>query len=74
MPRYLEQSWPAASYKTFMEETKLELIVIPGIVKCKDCGRVYNAVYSDLNCPDCGSNDMEILEGNDLIIKEIVCN
>jgi hydrogenase nickel incorporation protein HypA/HybF len=74
VPRYLEQSWSAASYKTFMEGTKLELIVIPGIVKCKDCGRVYNAVYSDLNCPDCGSNDMEIMEGNDLIIKEIVCN
>jgi hydrogenase nickel incorporation protein HypA/HybF len=74
VPRYLEQSWLAASYKTFMEETKLELIVIPGIVKCKDCGRVYNAVYSDLNCPDCSSNDMEILEGNDVIIKEIVCN
>ncbi|MBE7722608.1 MAG: hydrogenase maturation nickel metallochaperone HypA, partial [Lacrimispora celerecrescens] len=53
---------------------ELELIVIPGIVKCKGCGRVVNAVYSDLNCPGCGSMDMEILEGDDMIIKEIVCN
>ncbi|MGN6713802.1 hydrogenase maturation nickel metallochaperone HypA/HybF [Anaerocolumna jejuensis] len=74
VPRYLEQSWPAASYKTFMEKTELELIVIPGIVKCKSCGRVFNAVYSDLQCPDCGSKDMEILEGDDMIIKEIICN
>lgn len=74
VPRYLEKSWPAASYKTFMEKTQLELIVIPGIVKCRCCGRVYNAVYNDLNCPDCGSKDMEILEGDDMIIKEIVCS
>ena len=73
VPRYLEQSWPAASYKTFMENTELELIVIPGIVKCKGCGRVFNAVYSDLCCPECGGSDMEILEGDDMIIKEIVC-
>jgi len=73
VPRYLEQCWPAACYKTFMEDTELELIVIPGIVKCRSCGRVFNAVYSDLSCPDCHSKDMEILKGNDMIIKEIVC-
>lgn len=74
VPRYLELSWPAAAYKTFMENTELELIVVPGIVKCRSCGRVYNAVYSDLSCPGCGSSVMDILEGNDMIIKEIVCS
>ncbi|HEX3022881.1 MAG TPA: hydrogenase maturation nickel metallochaperone HypA [Lachnospiraceae bacterium] len=74
VPRYLEQCWPAASYKTFMENTKLELIVIPGIVKCRGCGRVFNAVYSDLSCPDCGGVGMDILEGDDMIIKEIECS
>jgi Zn finger protein HypA/HybF (possibly regulating hydrogenase expression) len=73
VPRYLEQSWPAATYKTFMENTELELIVVPGIVKCRDCGRVFNAVYSDLCCPGCGSKQMDILEGHDIIIKEIAC-
>ncbi len=73
VPRYLEVSWPAATYKTFMEDTELELIVIPGIVKCKSCGRVFNAVYSDLSCPDCSSVSMEILEGDDLMIKQIEC-
>ncbi|BCJ93901.1 hydrogenase nickel incorporation protein HypA [Anaerocolumna cellulosilytica] len=74
VPRYLEQCFPAATYKTFMEKTELELIIIPGIVKCKSCGRVFNAVYSDLSCPDCKSFDMEILEGNDMIIKQIECS
>lgn len=73
VPRYLEQCWPAATYKTFMEDTKLEMIVVAGIVKCKTCGRVYNAVYSDLSCPDCKSSDMEILQGDDMIIQKIEC-
>jgi len=74
VPHYLEQCWPAASYKTFMADTKLELIVVPGIVKCRSCGRVYNAVYSDLACPDCNGTDMEILQGDDLIIQKLECS
>jgi len=73
VPRYLELCWPAASYKTFMEDTKLELIVVPGIVKCNICGLVFNAVYNDLSCPNCKSIQMDILDGNDIIIKEIIC-
>ncbi|MDK2808508.1 MAG: hydrogenase nickel incorporation protein HypA/HybF [Clostridiales bacterium] len=73
VPRYLEATWPAATYKTFMEGTTLELNVVPGIVKCKDCGRVFNAMYSDLSCPDCSSVNMEILEGDDIIIQQIAC-
>ena len=74
VPQYLEKSWPAAAYKTFMENTTLELIVVPGIVKCRSCGRVFNAVYSDLSCPECGSIEMDILEGDDMIIKQIECS
>ncbi len=73
VPSYLEKSWPAARYKTFMENTELEMIVIPGIVKCRTCGRVFNAVDNDLHCPDCGGQDLEILEGNDMVIKELAC-
>lgn len=73
VPRYLQQCWPAASYQTFMENTQLELEVVPGIVSCKTCGRVFNAMDSDLRCPDCSGQDMEILQGNDILIKEILC-
>ena len=72
VPRYLEECWPAARYKTSMEETELVVEIIPGLVQCRDCGRVFDAVDSDMSCPDCGSQDMEILSGNDLMIKEIL--
>lgn len=73
VPRYIEQCYPAAVYKTFMEKTALELVVIPGIVKCRGCELVFNAIRSDLRCPGCGGQDLEILSGNDMIVREIVC-
>ena len=73
VPRYLEECWPAARYKTSMEETELEVCVVPGIVKCRDCGSVFNAMRSDMRCPKCEGQQMEILSGNDLMIKEILC-
>lgn len=73
VPRYIEQCYPAAVYNTFMEKTVLELVVVEGIVKCRSCGRIFNAVVNDLCCPDCIGQDLEILKGNDMIVKEIIC-
>lgn len=72
VPKYLEDCWPAARYNTSMEETELELHIVPGMVKCQDCGRIFNATAEDLACPDCKSHHMEMLSGNDMIISEIV--
>lgn len=73
VPRYIEQCYPAAVYNTFMEKTVLELVVVEGIVTCRHCGRIFNAVVNDLRCPDCNGQDLEILKGNDMIVKEIIC-
>ena len=73
VPHYMEACYPAAVYKTFMEKTVLELETIPGIVKCRSCGREFRAVSNDFHCPGCEGQDMEILSGNDVLIKEIQC-
>ncbi len=73
VPHYMEACYPAAVYKTFMENTVLELETIPGIVRCKSCGREFNAMAHDLHCPGCAGIDLEILSGNDVMIKEILC-
>jgi len=73
VPRYMEECYPAAVYKTFMQDTVLELETVPGIVRCRTCGREFNAMQQDFHCPQCGGEDLEILSGNDVIIKEILC-
>ena len=73
VPHYMEVCYPAAVYKTFMEGSTLELETIPGIVRCKDCAREFRAVEHEFTCPNCGSQNMEILSGNDVLIREIQC-
>lgn len=73
VPRYMQECYPAAVYKTFMQDTVLELETVPGIVRCRTCGREFNAMQQDFHCPQCGGEDLEILSGNDVVIKEILC-
>lgn len=73
VPRYIEQCYPAAVYKTFMEKTELALVAVPGIVKCRGCGQVASVKADDLRCPHCGGQRLEILGGNDMVVREIVC-
>lgn len=72
LPHYVEECYPAAVYKTLLEKTKLEMEIIPGTVRCNQCGEEFNAVLHDLRCPKCRSENLEALTGRELIIKEIL--
>lgn len=71
VPSYLESCYPAAVYKTFLEDTALELEIVPGIARCNECGAEFNAVECDLKCPSCGGQKLAALSGRELLIKEI---
>ena len=72
LPAYLESCYPAAVYKTFMENTELELEIVPGIARCNHCGKEFNAVAEDLKCPGCGGEQLTACGRTELIIKEIL--
>ncbi|MGI5172726.1 hydrogenase maturation nickel metallochaperone HypA [Treponema sp. OMZ 840] len=72
VPAYLEECFPAAVYKTPFEGTKLEMEVIPGEVKCKDCSEVFNGLKHNLKCPKCKGEHLDALSGREFIIKEIL--
>lgn len=72
IPHYMEECWPAATYKTKFQDTKMEMEVIPGIVKCLECGEEFNGYKHNLECPVCKRLTETIpLTGRELIIKEI---
>ena len=71
VPKYIEECYPAAVDGTFMENTKLEIEIMPGNGICKDCETVFNVLKSNGNCPRCGSKNFETLSGRDFYIKEI---
>ncbi len=72
VPSYLEACYPAAVDNTFMEDTELELEVVPGISRCLDCNEEFNAYKEDFTCPVCRSKTLEALSGKEFMIKEIV--
>ncbi len=72
VPYYVEECFPAAIYKTDFFDLKMEMKVIPGIVKCKTCNQTFNALTHNLFCPVCSGENLIPLSGRDFIIKEIV--
>jgi hydrogenase nickel incorporation protein HypA/HybF len=72
IPKYIEACYPAAVDGTLMQDTKLEIEILPGNGICKDCGKVFNIIENSQICPNCGSKDWNLLSGREFMIKEIV--
>ena len=72
VPHFVEECYPAAVYRTSLEQTKLKMEVIPGIVRCQDCGAEFSGYQYNLKCPKCWSERLDALSGREFILKEIV--
>jgi len=72
IPRYIEACYPAAVDGTLLQDTKLEIEILPGNGICKKCNKVFNIIEHNSKCPDCKSGDWELLSGKEFMIKEII--
>ncbi|WP_040327408.1 hydrogenase maturation nickel metallochaperone HypA [Clostridium ihumii] len=72
VPRYVKACYPAAVDGTLLENTKLEIEILPGNGICKDCNTVFNILENKGKCPKCEKNDWDLLCGREFMIKEII--
>ena len=72
VPRYIEECYPAAVDRTPLEDMKLKIEILPGNGRCLNCSCIFNLPANQGKCPDCGSNEFEILSGKEFMIKEII--
>jgi len=72
IPRYIEACYPVAVDGTLLQDTKLEIEIMPGNSICKECNKVFNLIENKGKCPQCESNHWELLSGKEFLIKEIV--
>jgi hydrogenase nickel incorporation protein HypA/HybF len=72
IPRYVHAVYPAAVDGTLLQDTKLEIEILPGNALCKGCGKVFNVLEHRGICPSCSGKDAELLGGREFLIKEIV--
>jgi len=72
IPKYIQACYPAAVDGTSLQETKLEIEILPGNALCKECNKVFNLIENNGKCPSCESKNFEILSGKEFMIKEII--
>lgn len=72
VPRYIEACYPAAVYNTLLENTELKIEIVPGTGQCGSCGKVFNVLKNNAQCPACSGTAYTVISGKDFIIKEIV--
>ncbi|MBE6497392.1 MAG: hydrogenase maturation nickel metallochaperone HypA [Methanobrevibacter sp.] len=64
---------------TILEDAKINFEEIPAVIDCADCNFHGEAILDDsdhyaplVKCPECDSFKVEVLNGKDIIVKNIV--
>lgn len=70
-PEYAKICYPLAAEGTMAEGSEVEFEMIPALAVCQQCGKTYNVVENEFECPNCNSSEREIISGKELKIKEL---
>ena len=69
---YLQDCWCwAADRSELLKGAQLRVETIPAQTLCEDCGEIYPTVAHGKTCPACGSQQTHLLQGSEMLIKEI---
>ena len=73
VPSYLVDCWNWYAKKTpLISGTKLLYETLPVVTWCNACKKTYPTLQYGKTCPDCGSGETWLQQGNEMNIKEIV--
>lgn len=71
VPEFLQSAFEIYRRDTIASSATLEMDVVPVRVKCRKCDAVTEKDDFVFTCPSCGSNDLEMIEGMELILDKI---
>jgi hydrogenase nickel incorporation protein HypA/HybF len=74
VPEALENAFAAAVAGTLAEGALLEQREVPARAACRACGREFPPSIDCYLCPGCGKADVELLEGQEIILKSLSGN
>jgi hydrogenase nickel incorporation protein HypA/HybF len=66
-----QQAFAHAAEGTEAEHAAVELVVIPVSATCLACGVIVEANEIIAVCPECGSTDLDLTAGEELILESI---
>lgn len=71
VPVAMEMAFTAVTNGSVAEGAKLEMESIPIKMRCSSCGDEFLVEHNIFICPNCESSKLEIISGDELIIKNI---
>jgi hydrogenase nickel incorporation protein HypA/HybF len=74
VPEALEMAWQVVSEGTIAAGAELAVVEMPMEARCRRCGRRFAPRIDNYLCPGCGLADVDILAGDDIILKSIICD
>jgi hydrogenase nickel incorporation protein HypA/HybF len=70
-PEAFEQSFMVAAMGTIAENADAELILLPIRAGCSSCDTSWDSDEMPVVCPACGSIEIELLGGEELVLESI---
>ncbi len=72
VPESVRMHYDMLTQDTALQGVRLDLEEVPVVVKCRQCSEAGPvADHHWLACSECGSTDVELVEGNDVVIESI---
>ncbi|MDR3237483.1 MAG: hydrogenase maturation nickel metallochaperone HypA [Spirochaetia bacterium] len=71
VPTAMEMAFTAVTAGSLAEGAKLEIEVVPIKMRCVSCSEEFSVWHNIYICPSCESAKLELLQGDELIVKNI---
>ncbi len=73
-PEALRMAFPLAAHETIAEGAELDIEFVPAVLTCKACGQKFHPEFAFMICEQCGSSDVELDGGRELLLKSVELN
>ncbi len=71
VPEFLQTAFDSYKQGTLAAEAALEVIAVPFRVRCRKCQSETERDDFVFACPACGSTELEVLEGTELLLEKL---
>ena len=69
----LELAWSVTAEGTPAAGARLKVTEVPLKARCRRCGGEFHPAIDNYLCPTCGQADVDIIEGDDIILQSVTC-
>ena len=74
VPEALKTAFEVIAAGTVAEAAKLHIEFVPITARCRRCDRRFEPKIDMFLCPQCGQADVDIIEGDDIVLTSVVCD